>query len=84
MHVEADCSATTQDAGLAVGFSWVGPAAFKEVVSQTLSQVCLSCPAGPRQNQASVLQCQADVMQHHRLRNHSLKNQSVDRFFPKA
>lgn len=75
MHVERDGSAATQETGLVVGLRRVSPAALQEVVGQTLSQVSLSRPAGPRQNQTPVLQQQADVVQHHRLRNHSLEHQ---------
>lgn len=75
MHVEGDSSAATQETGLVVGLRRVGPAALQEVVGQTLSQVSLSSPAGSRQNQASVLHQQADVVQHHRLRNQSLKHE---------
>ncbi len=55
MHVEGDGSAATQDTGLTVGLRRVSPAALQEVVGQTLSQVSLSRPAGPRQNQPPVL-----------------------------
>lgn len=84
MHVEGDGSAATQDAGLTVGLRRGSPAALQEVVGQTLGQVSLSCPAGPRQNETSVLQQQADVVQHHRLRNHSLKHQWVNTVFSKT
>lgn len=56
MHVEGDGSAATQDAGLVVALGWVSPVAFEEVVGQMLSQISLSRPAGPRQNQTPVLE----------------------------
>lgn len=84
MHVEGNGSAATQQTGLMVALRQVSPAALQEVVGQTLSQVSLSRSAGSRQNEAPVLHQQADVVQHHRLGNQSLKHQRVNTFFLKT
>lgn len=83
MQVEGDGRAATQDVRLLVTLC-VGSAALQEVTGQTLSQVGLSRPAGSRQNQALVLQQQADVVQHHWLWNHRLEHQRVDALLPDA
>lgn len=75
MHVEGDSSAATLETGLMVGLRRVGLAALQEVVGQMLGQVSFPCPTRPRQNQTPVLQQQADIVQHHGLRNQSLKHQ---------
>ena len=75
VHVKGDSSATTHATWLMVNLRRVNPAALQEVVSQMLGEIRLSCSAGPRQNQTPVFRQQADVVQHHRLRNQSLKHQ---------
>lgn len=81
MHVEGDRGAATLQTGLVLRLGCFCPAAMQEVVGQALSQVGLSCPTGPGQNQTPVFKQQADVMQHHGLRNQSLKHQRVNTLF---
>lgn len=75
MHVEGDGSGATQEAHLAVTLDGISPVVFKEIAGKTVSQVSLSCPTRPRENQTSVLQQQAYVVQHHWFRNQRLKHQ---------
>lgn len=84
MHVEGDSGAATRDARLVVNFRQVTSATLQQVTGQAVSQVALSRPAGSGQNQALVLQQQADVVQHHWLRNHCLEHQRVDAFLSDA
>lgn len=49
-----------------------------QVFSQPVGQVGLPCAAGAREDEAPVLEQEADVMLHHRLGDQCLKHQAVD------
>lgn len=70
VHVEGDCN----------GRGDLPSTALHQVLSQAGGEVSLPCAAGPRKNQAPVLQQQTYVVLYHRLRDKGLKNHIVHTF----
>ena len=68
MHVEGDHDAGADLAG----------AALHQVLGEARGEVGLPRATGPRQDDAAVLQQQADVVLHHRLGDQRLEDQAVN------
>lgn len=67
VHVESDDGVRGQGSALQQ----------QQVSRQLIGQVGLSCPAGARQDDASVLLQQGDVAMQHRLRDQSVEHERV-------
>ena len=74
MHVEGDCGA---GGGLL-------PAALQQVVGQACGEVGLARAAGATEDEASVLEQQADVVLQHGPGDERLKHQAVHTLLPQA
>lgn len=72
VHVEGDDSVRGQGSALQQ----------QQVSGQLIGQVRLSCPAGARQDDASVLPQQGDVALQHRLRDQSVEHERVHALAP--
>lgn len=72
VHVEGDNSVRGQGSALQQ----------QQVSGQLIGQVCLSCPAGARQDDAAVLPQQGDVSLQHRLGDQSVEDERVHALTP--